>query len=81
MKFEVLRELNQVVREVNYSRSKSPVQLCFPQMFLDGKWSCFVEFTFCEDEDYLKPFLAFVESHKVMWFMSVVNGNLTLHLQ
>lgn len=81
MSFETLRELKAAVDEYNKYTPGCKVEFFLPQMFLDGYWSVSLIIGSIVSSDVLDRLAAPLQNGKGGYFLGVVSGRITMHIQ
>ena len=80
MSFETLRELKAIAKQINeYGLYK--VDFYYPSMFIDGHWSVNIVFDGIVDYSVLNRFLFPLQGGKGDYFLSILGGKISMHIQ
>lgn len=81
MEFKHLRSLKSMVTAHNSHKNWEPVELRFPRMYADGKWSCTLVFgKFAYNTD-ISDFFLFLYGNSCRFYMGTINEHIAIHIQ
>lgn len=81
MDFKTLRSLKSVVVAHNKHLYWKAVELWFPHMFADGKWSCTLVFGKTVVNDEMKDILHFLYENQCYFFFGTCNEDIAIFVQ
>lgn len=83
MKLLVLAAIKTQVEVVNaeFSWMPEPIELWFPQMYMDGEWSCNLVFSKIVGSKVIMQFIPMLEALGCSWFVYVTNGDIAIEIQ
>lgn len=81
MDFKHLRALKNLVCAHNSHKYWSPVELWFPHMYADGKWSCTLVFGKTADDSEIKEFILFLYGNDCRFFIGNLNEDVAIFVQ
>ena len=81
MEFKHLRGLKSVVTAHNSHKYWEPVELWFPHMYADGKWSCTLVFGKTADDTEISDFILFLYGNSCRFFIGNLNEDIAIYVQ
>lgn len=81
MKLSSLRKIKALVAQLNNRPFEEKIELWFPHMYADGKWSCDIVLGRFPESPSVTPIVELLNQEKCLWWLSELNGDIAFHIQ
>ena len=81
MKLQTYAAIKAMVDGYNKATINEKLELWFPRMYADGKWSVDLVFGSVPELSAVAPFLSFCLANSLHTFFMEINGDIAIHIQ